>query len=76
MDSKNKPLHVTLPPLLRVRLDALHRRFMTCDRSIIPSLVEAYCDHIEKAGGVNMPFVVSAGARPEGEDRVIHVTRW
>jgi len=53
---KNEGIRARLPDDLRNRLDAIHEKHLTNDSTVVVRMLEAFCEHVEEAGGVNFPM--------------------
>lgn len=55
---RNNQITSRLSPELRRRVDALNRRYLTSDATIITELLTAFCDSVDSADAVRWPVVV------------------
>lgn len=59
MEKKSAAINGRISPSLRQRLDAIHKKHLTLDSTVLTYLLEAFCDYAEKTGKVEVPFEIS-----------------
>lgn len=58
MEKKTASANARISAELRRRLDAIHEKHLTNDATVLNRTLEAFCDYVEKAGAVRLPFEI------------------
>jgi hypothetical protein len=64
VSKKNEGIRARLPDELRARLDTIHKKHLTNDSTVTVHMLEAFCDYVEKQGGVKLPVQLIAAPTP------------